>query len=153
MGGSYYATSGGGGNFMCMRADPTINLTDQVRENRAEVYGAEYEYPPKPELHDHKVPCAVCQLTRRSVLMMPGKNVCDEGWTTEYPGYISAERSDEFHFRGEFVCVDDDAEPSAVSNTLDLNGVILTPAQTVCGSLPCLPYMEGKDLHCVVCSC
>ena len=52
--------------------------------------------------------------------MMPGKSVCDEGWTTEYPGYISAERSDEFHFRGECVCVDDDAEPSAVSNTLDI---------------------------------
>ena len=82
--------------------------------------------------------------------MMPGKDICDEGWTREYSGYISAERSD--HYRTDFVCMDDDAEPSFISSPENEDGVLLYPAQTICGSLPCQPYAQDMDLLCVVCT-
>ena len=56
------------------------------------MYGVEYRHPAKPQLHAHEVPCAVCAVTRRQVVMMPGTNLCDDGWATEYVGYISAGR-------------------------------------------------------------
>ena len=84
--------------------------------------------------------------------MMPGTNLCDERWTAEYTGYLAAERSHTRHQRSEFICVDDDAEPSARSNPVNQEGASLYPAQTKCGSLPCLPYENNKNLLCVVCS-
>ena len=54
------------------------------------MHGAEYYNPFNGMLHNHDVPCAVCSVTRRQVLMMPGTNLCQERWTTEYVGQISA---------------------------------------------------------------
>ena len=137
---------------MCLRRDPIFRLTDAKRTYRVEVHGAEYKDPPKPHLHYHDVPCAVCQVTRRSVLMMPGTNLCNEGWSTEYVGQISAERVDGGHYRSEFICVDEDAEISDYSSPDRDDGVTFYPAQVVCGSLPCIPYVADKDLLCVVCT-
>ena len=153
VGGTYYNDEGGASNHMCLRPDPIFRPTDEARSTRSEVHGAEYHHPPKSQLHDHEVPCAVCQVTRRSMLMMPGTNLCDEGWTTEYVGYISSEKGGNAnHHRSEFICVDDDAEPTPNSSPDDDDGILLIPAQTICGSLPCLPYVDSKDLLCVVCS-
>ena len=154
VGGSHYSQPGGGSNYLCLRSDPVFREDDPgvARIIRATVHGAEYQHPYKDQLHDHNVPCAICQVTHKTALMMPGTNLCDEGWTTEYVGYIAAERDHTAHHRSEFICVDDDAEPSDRSNPIDQNGVLLQPTQTICGSLPCLPYVKNKDLLCVVCS-
>ena len=125
---------------------------DEERADRAEVHGAEYRFPPKSQMHYHDVPCAVCLVTRSVVLMMPGTNLCNEGWTTEYVGYIAAERIDNSHYRSEFICVDDDPETTAYSSPDNDGGTMLYPAQTICGSLPCIPYVDSKDLLCAVCS-
>ena len=116
------------------------------------MHGAEYEQPPKPQLQDHNVPCAVCAVSRRQMLMIPGTNVCHEGWTTEYIGQVSTTRTHDDHYRTEFVCMDDDAEMTANSSPDNHNGVLFYPTQVICGSLPCIPYVEDNDLLCVVCS-
>ena len=152
VGGSHYNSEGGGSNHLCLRSDPVYLENDTAREHRAEVYGSEYEYPPNPEMHDHDVPCAVCLVIRQVVLMMPGTNLCDEGWSTEYVGQISTERTHHTHQRSEFICVDNEAEPTPLSSLDNDDGILLNPAQTICGSLPCPPFVEDKDLLCVVCS-
>ena len=152
VGGARFNQQGAGNSHLCLRTDPVFRTDDEPREYSAEVYGAEYEYPHKTELHDHEVPCAVCQVTRKAALMMPGTNKCDDGWSTEYVGYIAAGGTYASNHRTDFICVDDDAETTPVSNPANDDGILLAPAQTICGSLPCLPYVDYKDLLCVVCS-
>ena len=153
VGGSLSTSQGAGSNHLCMRSDPKFRPTDEDRgDRRAEMHGVEYADPPKSLLNEHEVPCAVCAVTRWQVLMMPGTNLCNEGWTTEYVGYIAAERTHESHYRTEFICLDDDVEPTTHSSPGADHGAVLYPAQAICGSLPCLPYVEGKDVLCVVCS-
>ena len=148
-GGSQYGQTGGGSNYLCLRKDPIFRENRAGGSARALVYGAEYENPPIKGLHNHNVPCAVCQATRRSVLMIPARNQCDPGWTTEYTGYLSTESYD--HHRTEFVCMNGEAEP--IDNSIaNHNGVLFYPATAKCGSLPCLPYMQDRELLCAVCT-
>ena len=83
---------------------------------------------------------------------MPGTNVCDEGWTTEYVGYVCTQGIYSGRHRSEFICVDEDPEVTSHSSPDQDNGAILYVVQTVCGSLPCIPYAADRDLLCVVCS-
>ena len=138
---------------MCFASQQGLQEVDEAISPRAEVYGAEYRNGYKPQLYEHEVPCAVCAVTRRQVLMMPGTNLCDEGWTTEYVGQISATSSThETHLRTEFVCMDDDPEITTHSSPDNDQGVLFYTAQVICGSLPCTLYVEDEDLLCVVCS-
>ena len=113
------------------------------------MYGAEYRSSPIDGLQSHDVPCAVCQATRRSVLMIPARNQCDPGWTTEYTGNLSAGNSG--YQRAEFVCMDDNAEPIPSSITSQ-GGAWFYPAAAKWGSLPCLPYINDIELLCAVCT-
>ena len=47
-----------------------------------------------------------------------------------------------------------DEDPEVTSHSsADLDaGMLLYVVQTVCGSLPCVPYADDRDLLCVVCS-
>ena len=153
VGGSYYNVQGGGANHMCLHSEPIFRPNDEKRSTRATVYGTEYHNPPnQPQLDRHDVPCAVCLVTRSVVLMIPGTNLCNEGWTTEYVGQIASEHSGGTNHRSEFICLDEDAEMTAYSSPNQDNGAILHTTQVICGSLPCIPYVEDKDLLCVVCS-
>ena len=82
--------------------------------------------------------------------MIPGRNQCDDGWQTEYVGFLAAEYY--LYYRTEFVCVDGEAEANPDGSSADVHGVLFHTAQTRCGSLPCPPYEDKKDLLCVVCS-
>ena len=116
------------------------------------MFGVEYRDPPNSDLDWFEVPCAVCAVTGRLVVMMPGTNLCDEGWSMEYVGYIAAQRTLDNRFRTEFQCIDEDAETTNYTNGGNNRGALFYPAQAICGSLPCLPYVDNKDLLCVVCS-
>ena len=113
------------------------------------MYGAEYQSPPIRRLNDHDVPCAVCQATRRSVLMIPARNQCHPGWTTEYTGYLAAAYYN--HQRTEFVCMDGKAKPVPKS-IADDSSALFYQAAGKCGSLPCLPYINDRELLCAVCT-
>ena len=82
--------------------------------------------------------------------MIPARNQCYDGWQIEYAGYLAADLSS--HHRSEFVCVDGEAEATPDGSSRNENGVLFYPAQGRCGSLPCGPYEDEKDLLCVVCS-
>ena len=153
MGGSNYNHQGGGADHLCLHSEPVFKSNDEKRSDRATVYGAEYHDPIFDEhLEHHDVPCAVCMVTRSQVLMIPGTNKCSEGWTTEYVGQIASENSDTSNKRSEFICLDENPEVTQNSSPDKDHGVVLHAAQTICGSLPCLPYIEDRDLLCVVCS-
>ena len=81
--------------------------------------------------------------------MIPARNQCELGWTTEYTGYLS-ENYYEFQ-RTEFVCMDGKAEP-VDDSVSDQNGALFYPAVAKCGCLPCLPYIDDVELLCAVCT-
>ena len=119
------------------------------------IYGTEYEVntfnPFTNNLHDHDAPCAVCYVrSRGSQLMMPARNDCPSGWTKEYHGYLMTAHYNHKSTR-DYICVDREAEyvPGSQANQ---DGALLYLVQGNCGSLPCLPYVDGRELTCAVCS-
>ena len=102
-------------------------------------------------VHDHNVPCAVCQSFERSrVLMIPAKNHCPSGWNREYNGYLVADHY--LHASSKmFECLDHDPETDQAGYRNE-DGALMYRTDGSCGSLPCPPYQEGKALTCVVCT-
>ena len=83
--------------------------------------------------------------------MIPGKYTCPQGWTREYYGYLMAERSWQSHRRSTFECVDAEAETTSGGQSNE-NGGRFFHVEPQCGSLPCPPYEEQKEMTCAVCS-
>lgn len=157
VGNSYYTEIGGGSNYLCLPQDPDNLEVDAGRAGvRAFVYSAEYEtssFTPLAHLHDHGVPCAVCKVTGRgAVLMIPAKTRCPTYWVKEYTGYLMSAYYGHVH-QTEFVCVDKNAE-EVPGTHVSTNGALLYPVEARCdiGDLPCLPYVNGNEMACVVCT-
>ena len=51
----------------------------------------------------------------------------------------------------DFICVDEDPEYISGSGA-NKNGGLLYVVEGVCGSLPCGPYVAGRELTCAVCT-
>ncbi|XP_028518548.1 collagen alpha-1(IV) chain [Exaiptasia diaphana] len=160
VGGEDHNNPGGGSNYVCLTEAPKYaSYTNALKTVSALMYGAEYQVHsanhPNPfnnkNLHDHDVPCAVCFIPNRNAkLMIPATYECPLGWSKEYWGYLMTEYYKHPNQRN-FICVDQDAEP--VKGTFhNHNGALLYGVQGRCGSLPCLPYVEGRELTCVVCT-
>ena len=143
-----------------MPLDPIWGNFNPAEKDEAYIYGAEYEiyghknfpfYGRHEVLHDHNVPCAVCQVSTRSmVLMIPARNQCYNGWTMEYHGYLMTENYNHLG-RTEYACVDHDPDRDPAGYKND-NGVLMYVVEGKCGSLPCPPYEEGKEFTCAVCT-
>jgi len=150
-GGGNHAHTGAGTNYLCLPKDPqwAANTTPSYK---GYVMGAEYQTHGSflDGIKDHEVPCAVCKTNSTNVLMVPARQECHEGWSREYHGFLMAGR--EVHVSSkEFVCMD--GEPEFIPGTLhNLDGALFYFQETVCGSLPCLPYIGGRVLTCVVCT-
>ena len=98
------------------------------------------------------IPCAVCYVSTRTTLyMMPAKYTCPKDWTTEYYGYLMAERSYYDHYRSQYTCVDKSLKP-VIGTHYNHNGLLFHFVEGRCGSLPCPPYEETKELTCAVCT-
>ena len=83
-------------------------------------------------------------------LMIPGKDTCPDGWVKEYTGYIVGSAHSHKH-SGSYICVDD--TPHVVPGSSgDQAGELLHMVETVCPSLQCEPYVNARELRCVVCS-
>lgn len=156
--GSRVGDTGGGRNTLCMAGTPEWAGFDDVTNeaNAARVYGTTYNIgssglasvPPFDFLHGEPAPCAVCFATSaRVVLMIPGTNQCPNGWMPEYDGYLMATHHTQTG--SEFVCVDRDAESSGVGSG---EGLEWHPTEGHCGVLPCPPYVQSRELTCVVCT-
>ena len=118
------------------------------------IYGAEYEMtagtvpPATSNLHDHDVPCAVCYAKRKAVLMIPAKYTCPQNWTREYHGFLMSSRYNQQ--RSTFECVDE--SPETIGSATSHNGALFYHVEPRCGSLPCPPYEQEKEMACVVCT-
>lgn len=149
--GGNYAHAGGGVNYLCLPKDP-IYGPDVTEGGRGVIYGAEYQThgTVMDDLSDDDVPCAVCQSTRRNVIMIPGRNQCYKNWTLEYKGYLM---SSYYEHPGskEYVCMDDQPETLA-SGAANQNGALFYLVEGRCGSLQCPPYIDGQEITCAVCS-
>ena len=156
-GGSYYSHSGSGSNPQCLPLDPNFLTPISGVQYRALMYGAEYESETDSKSHVHgryntDVPCAVCHVSNRTaVYMVPAKYTCPTGWTREYYGYLMAEYSSRGHYRSQYTCVDTALKPVTGSSE-DKNGLLFHFVEGRCGSLPCPPYDNNKELSCAVCT-
>ena len=157
MGGEHYTHYGGGSQYLCLPSNPKYDKYQNGHQAAGYVYGTEYEVgqynrnPFDKNLQDHDAPCAVCFIkSRGSMLMMPARNDCPSGWTEEYHGYLMTEYYGHKHSR-EFICVDGNPEYVHGSKH-NKNGALLYAVEGVCGSLPCGPYVAGRELTCAVCT-
>ena len=154
-GGPYYNQHGGGSNPQCLPLDPNFLTPISGSQNRALMYGAEYQTDTDSNSHVHgrtntDVPCAVCHVSNRTaVYMVPAKYTCPSGWTREYYGYLMAEHHT--HRRSQFTCVDT-AFKSVTGSSANHNGLLFYFVEGRCVSLPCPPYDNTKELSCAVCT-
>ncbi|XP_060573201.1 uncharacterized protein LOC132731104 [Ruditapes philippinarum] len=154
-GGARYDKAGAS-NYLCLPDEPIWGAYEDAEQSSGTVWGVEYELHQRnmnnffgKALHNHDVPCCVCATKRSNMLMLPGRNVCYDGWTLEYSGYLVSDH--ETHHASEFLCLDSGPEflPNGSS---DKNGRLLYFVEARCGSLPCPPYVNGRELTCAVCS-
>ena len=159
-GGSDFQDSGAAANYICLSPDPLWGNYSDAHDASAKVMGAEYEfYGAAPgdtsaffhkNLHQEDAPCSVCHSSRPTVILIPGRNQCYKGWTLEYKGYVVAG----YYGRtaaSEYVCLDDNPDIIPGGHA-DQNGALFYLVEGRCGSLLCPPYVEGRELTCVVCS-
>ena len=156
-GGTLHTVQGGTSDYLCLTDAPEFLMDDRpgLDAVAADILGAEYEEPLQPNVaDDQRVPCSVCCNNERAkMVMIPGTLTCpDNTWTVEYSGYLMTERDGD-RYRREAVCVDRDAqqlpEPPGSSG---INGALFYHTEAVCNGLACPPYVEGRELTCVVCT-
>lgn len=154
--GSNQVQQGGGSDHLCLHPEPEylLFLTGN-QDDRSGITGTEYQSPPEllGNVNNRNMPCAACYATDRvAKIMIPGRITCMPTWTKEYHGYLMTDRHD--FFRSSFACVD--MNPEALPNSAaDNNGHLFYHVEVrECGGVRCLPlpYIEGHELACVVCT-
>ena len=155
-GGSYWNHTGGGSNPQCLPLDPDFLTPISGDQHwRGLMYGAEYETVTDSNSylhgrHNYDVPCAVCHVSNRTaVYMVPAKYTCPTGWTREYYGYLMAEHY-EYH-SSQYTCMDAALKP-VTGSSASQNGLLFYFVEGRCGSLPCPPFNNTKELSCAVCT-
>jgi len=146
---------GGGTGPLCLPPNPNYLPSINGDQDRSYMHGAEYWTPTDSGSHihgrlNHDVPCAVCYVSQRSsVYMVPAKTTCPNGWIQEYYGYLMSEYYK--YNPSQYSCVD--YAFKTVANTgADNDSMEFFFVEGVCGSLPCPPYENGKELSCTVCT-
>ncbi|KAK3608386.1 hypothetical protein CHS0354_035382 [Potamilus streckersoni] len=154
--GSSYENDGAAANTLCLPHDPEWNkYSDEI--SHTSIYGAEYRRESNflmknaEHLYNHNMPCSVCRShSRTSSFMLPARNNCYEGWHLEYQGYLMAGHYTH-NAASEFISVDEapEADPAGYREE---GGRLFYSVEAICGSLPCPPYVNGRELTCAVCS-
>ena len=164
--GSGHDQKGGPAEYICLTNNPQWGRYVGSADNwPSYIYGAEYEIHSAynnrdlllrhnnngQSLDEQDVPCVYCKVKGRSVVTtFAAATRCPAGWDLEYQGYLMAEYHN--HPRqGGPICVDE-APETLVRGGANLNGALLYFVRGKCGSLPCPPYVNDRQLACVVCS-
>ncbi|XP_045204622.2 uncharacterized protein LOC123557287 [Mercenaria mercenaria] len=157
IGGKLWQNQGSGSDSVCLPSDPTwSNYSDGNDPYRGRMYGTEINpvsddvgiFPYAVEQQD--MPCAVCKTFKSITLMIPARESCYAGWKLEYSGYLMT--NDHEHVGSHnHICVDSRPEflPKNYGNDNEHTVMLV---ESHCGSLPCPPYVQGRELACVVCS-
>ncbi|XP_078000350.1 uncharacterized protein LOC144452978 [Glandiceps talaboti] len=157
--GSHVTNLGGSSSYECLPTDPDWGKYNDAWNSKSYIYGAEYQVSSfDPFSHDnaavlqnHDVPCALCRVPTRGVkLMIPAKKECPEKWTKEYNGYLMASPHTQ-NAQYKFECMDEAPEVRPGTQT-SKSGALFYVVEGYCGSLPCAPYVSGRELTCVVCT-
>nr|XP_022298579.1 short-chain collagen C4-like isoform X2 [Crassostrea virginica] len=150
-GGSWYDHIGAAAEFVCLPPDP--DLTTKYTSSYAFIYGAEYDsgdFAPRANNGDD-LPCSVCRSTvGSSVLMIPGKSSCYEGWSLQYHGDLVSGVYNQ-NAASQYICLDEHSQTLRAGYRND-NGKLFHPVKAVCGALACPPYRDNSYLTCVVCT-
>ncbi|XP_053399622.1 short-chain collagen C4-like isoform X2 [Mercenaria mercenaria] len=153
--GKKYNDNGSGSDSVFLPSDPVwSNYSDGGDGNRGYVYGTEFDEQGVNifgyTVHQQDVQCAICKTQKSALVMIPARAKCYPGWKEEYSGYLMSAYNSHTGPHNH-ICVDSDPEfiPRGSNNN---NEHILYLMEARCGSLPCLPYVEGRELPCVVCS-
>ncbi|XP_045161764.2 uncharacterized protein LOC123526587 [Mercenaria mercenaria] len=157
-GGKWYADTGGPANYVRMPEDPQwAKYMDGFQDIGNRMYGTEYEdnsestfNPFSVHRDDEDAPCVVCRSQRATTVMIPARTNCYTGWHLEYTGYLMA-MSRHYQSSSEYICVDKDPEVIDHGSQSE-DGNLLYIVEAACGSLPCGPYVNGRELTCAVCS-
>lgn len=149
MGGSHSESVGGAANVVCLTPQPVLK---EVGGEGQFMGGAEYGSNVFGPTIGNDVPCAVCRGSiDRSVIMIPGTNVCTPGWNLQYHGLLAAGHESK-NSATEFICVDHGAKSIVGGELTSVHGRILYAVKARCGSLECPPYrsqLERTDLCCM----
>ena len=149
-----HRNTGGGTNPQCLPLDPNYFKNQPGKQTDSLMHGTEYHNTNGivPNNHDKDVPCTVSHVSTRTTLyMMPAKYTCPSGWTTEYYGYLMTEQNHPNQHGLHFICVDKVLK--AVTGTYyHDDGSLLIFVEGRCGSFPCPPHEETKELPCAVCT-
>ena len=159
-GGDWYNHAGGPSELLCLPREPIWGNHIDAYTGHAFVYGAEFQ-PSKQQseqiygtpLANQNVPCIVCQsIGRSAVLKIPGRTQCYPSWKKEYSGYLMGGHHG--HKKStDYTCVD--SEPEVVQGKGGYEkGHFLYFVEANCaeGSLPCPPYVHGREMPCVICT-
>uniref|UniRef100_K1RJ29 Short-chain collagen C4 n=1 Tax=Magallana gigas TaxID=29159 RepID=K1RJ29_MAGGI len=156
VGGSWYTHTGAAVNPLCLPKNPEWGFyRDGTDGEKAYIFGGEYQTNSVPAymktLNQHDVPCVVCLVRRRSVVQMfPARKTCYAGWKLEYHGYLMAGYHG-YKAGSTYTCVD--SHPDTVQGGhANKNGYLFYTVEARCGTLKCPPYVEGREVVCVVCS-
>ena len=130
---------------------------DGTDSYRGHIWGAEIDMdtPTEGKVFDQTtdgldLPCAVCTAPRTITHMFPGRANCFPGWSLEYTGYLMTNYRDRAH-NNEYICTDVNPVGVLHGGASDHQNVLYL-VEARCGSLPCPPYVEGREVACAVCS-
>ncbi|XP_060578704.1 uncharacterized protein LOC132735733 [Ruditapes philippinarum] len=166
MAGTYHDDAnykGAGANYLCLADQPTWDHYSETVNNVIRITGVQYEFYAHSEthhdlqdffgsdIHDDEAPCSVCRAPRSTSVMVPGRKDCYPGWTMEYSGYLVGAYSG-YDDASEYICLD--RRPEVVVNSGSSYGDnMLYFVEAYCGkSLECPPYVNNRELACVVCT-
>ena len=142
VGGSHYNHKGAAVNYLCLPQQPEW-LSRAPTGGVAYLHGGEYESAAFGTTSGDDIPCAVCRTTDNSVMMIPARVSCNDGWTKQYRGYLGAGYYSH-DAASEYVCVDENPEAVPGRGTSNY-GKLIYIVQTACGSLPCPPYSTDQS--------
>ena len=164
--GPHWNESGSGSNFLCLHENPQWRRYFSGHQYSGSIYGAEYivfhsggsnnvfstRNNGGDPLINKPTPCAACYVGGRStILMVPARTQCPDGWTMEYGGYLVSESNrDKDRERSSYICWDEAPEVAAGRRSADQS--VIYPVEVQCGTLPCSTFISGRELACVVCS-
>ena len=168
--GPHYDVGGGGSNLLCLPEDPQwknylngySTYSGRIAGVKYEIFNSGYSYENSVfseannggnSLGEKAASCAVCYVGGRStVVMIPARTQCPDGWTMEYGGYLASDAShDKNRKRSSYVCLDEVPEVAA-GGTHQQDQATIYPVEVQCETLPCSLYINGRELTCVVCS-
>ena len=149
--GSHNSHGGAAVNPLCLHPNPQYLQYQDGYQGHVYVYGAEYQIDsgsPLNNANDRNVPCALCTIYgRTTVITIPSRIDCPNGWRREYYGYLMAG-----HYSSsagtQFTCVDKDLQQILGSGD-NTDGYLFYTAEAQCNQhIPC----SDKELTCVVCT-